>query len=71
MPFEPSRSLFETTVITHEFGHILGFEFRALFKAAMKTQHMRHCNVESCLMFWSAESGSGIADMVSGGSASN
>jgi predicted Zn-dependent protease len=23
-PFEPSRSLFETTVITHEFGHILG-----------------------------------------------
>jgi hypothetical protein len=29
---------------------------------------MKHCN-ESCLMFWSAESGSGIADMVSGGSA--
>jgi hypothetical protein len=28
------------------------------------------CNVESCLM-WSAESGSGIADMVSGGSALN
>jgi hypothetical protein len=39
---EPSRSLFETTVITHEFGHILGLtNLGALFKAAMKTQHMR------------------------------
>jgi hypothetical protein len=35
----------------------------------MKTQHMRSIAIESCLMFWSAESGSGIADMVSGGSA--
>jgi predicted Zn-dependent protease len=41
-PFEPSRSLFETTVITHEFGHILGLtNLGLLFKAAMKTQHMR------------------------------
>jgi hypothetical protein len=25
-PLEPERSLFETTVITHEFGHILGLQ---------------------------------------------
>ena len=70
-PFKPNRSLLETTVITHEFGHILG-----LTNLGTKLQsnhedsaHAKHCNVESCLMYWSAESGSGIANMVSGGSA--
>ncbi|UQD57132.1 membrane metalloprotease [Flavobacterium sp. K5-23] len=70
-PLKPSRSLVETTVITHEFGHILG-----LTNLGAKLQsnhedgsHAKHCNVESCLMYWSAETGSGISNMVSGGSA--
>lgn len=69
-PFEPNRSLFETTIITHEFGHILGLTNlgAALQSNHEDTAHEKHCNVESCLMFWSAESGSGVANMVSGGS---
>lgn len=70
-PFKPSRSLLETTVMTHEFGHILG-----LTNLGAKLQsdhedidHAKHCNVKSCLMYWSAESGSGITNMVSGGTA--
>ncbi|HEY4617318.1 MAG TPA: membrane metalloprotease [Flavobacterium sp.] len=70
-PFEPNRSLLETTVITHEFGHILGLTNfgTALQSNHEDTAHPKHCNVESCLMYWSAESGNGIKNMVSGGSA--
>lgn len=70
-PFKPSRSLIETTVITHEFGHILGLtNLGAKLQSNHEdTDHAKHCNVESCLMYWSAESGSGIANMVSGGTA--
>jgi hypothetical protein len=70
-PFEPNRSLLETTVITHELGHILGLTNlgAALQSNHEDTTHPKHCNVESCLMYWSSESGKGITNMVSGGSA--
>lgn len=70
-PFEPNRSLLESTVITHEFGHILGLTNlgTALQSNHEDAEHTKHCNVASCLMYYSAESGSGIANMVSGGSA--
>jgi hypothetical protein len=70
-PFEPNRTLLETTVITHEFGHILGLTNlgTALQSNHEDAAHAKHCNVESCLMFWSSETGHGIANMVSGGSA--
>jgi predicted Zn-dependent protease len=70
-PFEPDRSLMETTVITHEFGHILGLTNLGspLQSNHEDTAHLKHCKVESCLMYWSAESGSGVANMVSSGSA--
>jgi predicted Zn-dependent protease len=70
-PFEPNRALFETTVITHEFGHILGLTNlgTVLQSNHEDVEHEKHCNIKSCLMYWSAESGSGVANMVSGGSA--
>lgn len=70
-PFEPNRTLLETTVITHEFGHILGLtNLGATLQSNHEdAAHPKHCNVESCLMFWSSETGKGIADMVSGGTA--
>jgi hypothetical protein len=70
-PLQPARSLLETTVITHEFGHILGLtNLGAKLQSNHEdTEHSKHCNVESCLMYWSAESESGIANMISGGTA--
>jgi hypothetical protein len=67
--FQPSRSLLETTVIEHEFGHIFGL---TNLGAPLQTQHedsehSKHCNVESCLMYWAAETGGGIGNMISGG----
>lgn len=56
-PFEPNRSLVETTVINHEFGHILGL---TNLGSPMQVNHEdedhpKHCDVDSCLMYWSAE----------------
>ncbi|TDD97947.1 membrane metalloprotease [Flavobacterium cellulosilyticum] len=70
-PFKPNRSVLETTIISHEFGHILGLTNlgAALQSSHEDTTHPKHCNVESCLMYWSSETGHGIGNMVSGGSA--
>lgn len=67
-PFEPNRSLFETTVITHETGHILGL---TNLGAPMQTNHEdtahpKHCNVSSCLMYWESESGKSLSNLNSG-----
>jgi len=67
-PLEPSRNLLETTVITHESGHILGL---TNLGAPMQTDHEdtahpKHCNVSSCLMYWASETGHGTSNMGSG-----
>ncbi|MFV9550168.1 membrane metalloprotease [Algibacter sp. PT7-4] len=70
-PFEPERDLLETTVITHEFGHILGL---TNLGSDMQNQHEdeehpKHCNEENCLMYWAAETSAGIANMANMSSA--
>lgn len=68
-PFEPDRSLLETTVITHEFGHILGLTNlgTALQSNHEDAEHPKHCIEKTCLMYWSSEAGAGISNMISGG----
>ncbi|GGK35511.1 hypothetical protein GCM10007962_32400 [Yeosuana aromativorans] len=70
-PFEPNRSLLETTVITHEFGHILGLTNLGapLQSAHEDTEHPKHCNDQNCLMYWAVESSAGIANLVNMSSA--
>ena len=70
-PFEPNRSLLETTVITHEFGHILGLTNlgTTLQSNHEDAAHPKHCIEKTCLMYWSSELGGGIGNMVSSGSA--
>lgn len=65
-PFEPNRSLLETTVVNHEFGHILGLTNLGtdMQDDHEDEAHPKHCNVESCLMFWAAESGANLSNMV-------
>lgn len=68
-PLAPSTTVLETTVMNHEFGHLLG-----LVNAGTPLQtdhqdvaHGRHCTNEDCLMFWTAETGEGLLNMISGG----
>lgn len=69
--FEPNRNLLETTVITHEFGHILGLTNLGsdLQSNHEDTEHLKHCNIESCLMYWAAETGDGLSNLVGNNSA--
>jgi hypothetical protein len=67
-PLEPNRTLLETTVITHEFGHILGLtNLGAPMQSNHEdTAHSKHCNVSSCLMYWASETGHSISNRGSG-----
>ncbi|WAC03693.1 hypothetical protein N7U66_09740 [Lacinutrix neustonica] len=51
--FEPNRTVPETTVINHEFGHLLGLTNLGapLQSNHEDAEHAKHCNVETCLMF--------------------
>lgn len=64
--FEPNRTLLETTVITHEFGHIFGLTNLGteMVTNHEDTEHPKHCNNEDCLMFWATESSQGVDSML-------
>jgi hypothetical protein len=68
-PNEPSRSVLETTILEHEFCHLLGLTNLGtpMVENHEDTEHEKHCDVESCLMYWSAEAGTNITNIVSGG----
>ncbi|MBO6881391.1 membrane metalloprotease [Winogradskyella sp.] len=64
--FEPNRTLLETTVIHHEFGHIFGLTNLGsdMVEDHEDDAHPKHCDVEDCLMFWATESSAGLDDML-------
>ncbi|AEM70383.1 hypothetical protein Murru_1341 [Allomuricauda ruestringensis DSM 13258] len=68
-PLAPSTTVLESTVLDHEFGHLLGLVNAGtpLQSAHQDTEHGRHCTAEDCLMFWTAETGEGLINMISGG----
>ena len=71
--FAPERSLLETSVINHEFGHILGLTNLGsdLQSNHEDPNHPKHCINEDCLMYWAAETSQGIGSMLSSGQVPN
>jgi len=68
--FEPERSLLESAVMHHEFGHILGLTNIGTDLQSDHEDvpdHAGHCVVESCLMYFAAETSQGIDNMITGG----
>ncbi|MRH99270.1 membrane metalloprotease [Kriegella sp. EG-1] len=68
-PLAPNITVLETTVLNHEFGHIMGMVNAG---TEMQTNHQdvehgRHCTNEDCLMYWTAETGEGLLNMINGG----
>jgi hypothetical protein len=66
---QPSRDVVESTVVAHEFGHILG-----LVNAGTPMQtphedpaHPKHDTNSACLMYWSNNSSAGLANLFTGG----
>lgn len=67
-PLAPSATVLETTVLNHEFGHLMGMVNAGtpLQSDHQDVEHGRHCTSEDCLMFWTAETGEGLVNMISG-----
>jgi hypothetical protein len=66
---QPSRDDVESTVVAHEFGHILG-----LVNAGTPMQtphedsaHPKHDVNSACLMYWANNSSAGLANLLTGG----
>ncbi len=68
-PLAPSTTVLETTVLNHEFSHLLGLVNAGTTPQSnhQDEEHGRHCNIEHCLMNWTAETGEGLLNSISGG----
>jgi len=68
-PLAPSTTVLETTVLNHEFGHLLGLVNAGSTPQSdhQDVEHGRHCTTEDCLMYWTAETGEGLLNSLSGG----
>ena len=64
-----STAVLESTVLEHEFGHILGLVNTGTTPqtAHQDSAHGAHCSVTSCLMYWSVETTQGLGNILSGG----
>jgi hypothetical protein len=62
---EPSTAVLESTVLEHEFGHILGLtNFGAPLQSPHEdTENPKHCNVENCLMYYAATTGNNLMNL--------
>jgi len=62
---QSNRSTIETTVINHEFGHILGLtNFGTPLQSDHEdAAHPKHCNNASCLMYWETISLTNLSNM--------
>ncbi|MEX0361130.1 MAG: membrane metalloprotease [Allomuricauda sp.] len=69
-PLSPSLETLESVVINHEFGHLLGLVNAGTTMQVdhQDEEHGRHCDVDTCLMYWTAETGEGLLNMLTGGS---
>ncbi|MEQ9261563.1 MAG: membrane metalloprotease [Owenweeksia sp.] len=61
----PSEALLTSTVLHHELGHLMGLVNLGTPQQEdhEDKEHEKHCNVESCLMFWAVESQQIIGNM--------
>jgi len=66
---QPSRPLLESSVTLHEFGHILGLVNVGTDMQAehQDEAHGKHCDNETCLMYWTAENGDAISSLLGSG----
>ncbi|MEO7111869.1 MAG: peptidase [Polyangiaceae bacterium] len=66
---QPTRDVVESTVVAHEFGHILGLVNTG---TPMQTPHEdsahpKHDVNTACLMYWANNSSAGLANLLTGG----
>lgn len=65
---EPTVTTLETTVIEHEFGHVLGLvnNGSSLQSAHQDGANGKHCTNQNCLMYYSVETSDVVASLLGG-----
>jgi hypothetical protein len=65
---EPPVTTLETTVLLHEFGHILGLvnNGTSMQSVHQDEPHGHHCNNQDCLMYYTAETTDILANLTGG-----
>lgn len=65
---QPAVSTLESTVILHEFGHILGLvnNGTSMVAAHQDVAHGKHCDDQNCLMYYTAETSDIVANLTGG-----
>lgn len=65
---QPSTTTLETTVVLHEFGHILGLVNNGTGMQAehQDEPHGKHCDDQNCLMYYTAETTDIIGNILGG-----
>ena len=63
---EPERYKLESLILNHEFGHLFGLVNLGTTPQSSHedASHSGHCNNEDCLMYWEAETGTAITNLV-------
>ena len=65
---QPTRVVLESTVMEHEFGHILGLVNTGapLVSAHQDVAHGAHCTNTSCLLYWQVDTSNFLANLLGG-----
>lgn len=66
---EPSAASLETTILNHEFGHVLGLvnNGTSMVSPHQDTGNSAHCSDTECLMYYKAETDVIVGDILGGG----
>ena len=64
---QPSRALLESTVVEHEFGHVLGLvnNGTSMQAAHQDVPNGKHCDNTACLMYYSVETSDVVKNLLS------
>lgn len=65
---QSGRTILESTVIEHEFGHLLGLVDLGtpMVMNHKDAAHGNHCNIQSCLMYYAVETSGVFGSLISG-----
>jgi hypothetical protein len=63
---QPQKTILETTVEEHEFGHLLGLVDNGTKMVTAHSANGKHCNNQDCLMYYATETADIMANIMGG-----
>jgi len=63
---QPAKTVLETTVLEHEFGHLLGLVDNGTSMVTAHAANEHHCNNSNCLMYYAVETLDFIGNLAGG-----